>query len=111
MKRLLYTSLFLSASLIAGMGYNMPSFSDFDTDGNGQVTQKEFEKTQQNRMTKKAEEGRLLRNAGNAPAFGDIDQNGDGKIDASEFKNHQNQQRKNMNNQGMGQGKGQGSKN
>jgi Ca2+-binding EF-hand superfamily protein len=103
MKRLIFTSLLLSGALIAGMGYNMPSFSDFDTDGNGQLTQKEFESTQQKRMTQKAEEGRMMRNAKNAPAFKDLDQNGDGKIDASEFKNHQNQQRANM-------GKGQGAK-
>ena len=43
MKRLTLASLLLSSILLAGMGNNMPTFGDFDTDGNGEVTQAEFE--------------------------------------------------------------------
>lgn len=106
MKRLTLASLLISSALIAGMGYNMPSYSDFDTDNNGKVTQTEFENAQQARMTKQAEAGRMMRNAGNAPTFKDIDTNNDGLIDSSEFSKHKQEQKAKMGqDSGMGQGK------
>jgi len=88
MKRLTLASLLLSSMLLAGMGNNMPAFGDFDTDGNGEVTQAEFENTQQERIQTKEEAGRMTRNATNAAAFKDIDVNNDGVINAVEFTNH-----------------------
>ena len=95
MKLLTLAGLLLSSALIAGMGYNMPSYSDFDTDNNGQITQTEFENARQARMMKNAEAGKMMRNAGNAPSFKDIDTNSDGVIDAAEFSKHQQEQRSN----------------
>ncbi|MBU1900742.1 EF-hand domain-containing protein [Patescibacteria group bacterium] len=103
MKRLTLASLLIGSALIAGMGYNMPSYSDFDTDKNGKVTQAEFENTQQARMAKQAEAGKMMRNAGNAPTFKDMDTNNDGVIDTSEFTQHQQEQKAKMG-QRMGQG-------
>jgi hypothetical protein len=106
MKRLTLVSLLISSALIAGMGYNMPSYSDFDTDNNGKITQAEFENAQQKRMTEQAEAGKMMRNAANAPTFKDADTNNDGSIDASEFKNHHQKQNAQMGQRnGMGQGK------
>ncbi len=89
MKSIIIASLVLSTALLAGMGRDMPTFTEYDTDGNGKITQTEFENSQQQRMQKKAEEGRMLRNAGNAPTFQDVDVDGNGYLDANEFKAHQ----------------------
>ena len=102
MKTLLMVTLIVTGALAIGQGYNMPTYSDFDTDGNGKVTQKEFESTQQKRMAENAEAGRMMRNAGNAPTFINVDTNSDGNIDAKEFQTHQAANRKNM---GRGQGR------
>jgi Fic family protein len=104
MKRFSIAALLLGSALLAAPGM-MASFNDFDTDGNGKITQTEFENTQQAKMAQQAESGRMMRNAGNAPAFGDIDTNKDGVIDATEFKNHQQTRMQNRPG-GMGQGQG-----
>ena len=75
-------------------GRMMPTFSDFDNNADGKVTQAEFENTQQMRMTENAEAGKMMRNAGNAPMFSDIDTNKDGYIDQAEFQMHQASERK-----------------
>lgn len=98
MKTFILASLLLSTALMAGMGRNMPSFSDFDTNGDGQITQSEFESTQQKRMTEKAEAGMMMKNAGNAPVFKDIDTDNNGYIDTKEFAAHQMMHKKSMGN-------------
>lgn len=116
MKRITIAALLISGSLMAAMGNNMPSFKDYDSNNDGMITKKEFTYEHQHRMQEKAEEGKMMRNAGNAPAFGDIDTNGDGVINMREFRNHQKMQMQNMkknkmmkcSGQGMGQGMGKG---
>lgn len=104
MKTLLIVALIVTGALAVGQGNMMPSYADFDANGDGKITQKEFKNTQQKRMQEKADSGRMMRNADNAPMFGDIDANKDGNIDKQEFKTHQ------MNNRrGMGRGQGMGS--
>ncbi len=93
MKTLIIASLLAGSVLFAAKGYNMPSFSDFDANANGKITQTEFENAQQSRMQKHAEDGRLMRNAPSAPVFKDVDSDANGYIDKSEFANHQRQQR------------------
>ena len=105
MKRINLAALLLSGTLFAAPGM-MSSFSDFDTDGDGKITQTEFETTQQARQAQQAESGRLMRNAANAPTFGDIDTDGNGVIDATEFKNHQMTRMQQRPGGGMGKGSG-----
>lgn len=103
MKTLLIVALIVTGALAVGQGNMMPSYSDFDRDGNGKVTQKEFKYTQQERMQAQEKAGRMMRNADNAPKFSDIDKNSDGNIDNQEFKTHQS-----INRQGRGMGRSQG---
>lgn len=111
MKRSAIAALLLGSALFAAQGM-MSSFNDFDANGDGKITQSEFEKTQQSRQAKQAESGKMMRNVGNAPAFGDIDTNKDGIINAEEFRVHQqNRMQKRPRGskcQGMGPGKGMG---
>lgn len=104
MKRISITALLLGGVLFAAPGL-MPSFDDFDTNGDGKITQTEFENTQQARMTKQAKSGKMMRNAANAPSFGDIDTDDNGAIDATELKNHQMAHMKERPGSGTGLGK------
>lgn len=76
-----------------GMGRNMPSFAEFDLNGDGDLTKEEFYDARAKRMYDRAEQGYPLRNAATAPSFEEIDTNSDGKIDPDEFKAHQIQHR------------------
>jgi hypothetical protein len=102
-------------------------FSGVDADGNGQVSQEEFNHAHTERLQQRTQSENQYRNMGNAPAFGDIDRNADGGLSREEFQSHQQQQRElhqqqyqqrqqQMNQQrmnmggpgGMGMGQGQG---
>jgi len=93
----------------------MPMFEDYDLNNDGKITQSELEEARAKRMSQKAKEGKMLRNAGKAPAFATMDINHDGTIDQNEFRIHQKEQMK-MKNKGIcvgncpgkGMGKGTG---
>lgn len=94
---------------------NMPTFEEYDLNNDGKITQNELEEARTKRMTEKAKEGKMLRNAGNAPAFSEMDKNNDGSLNKEEFQLHQNEQMKKGNKGncpsncfGMGQGQGKG---
>ncbi len=118
MKLLTLTSILVGCTLMAVTGPNMPAFNDFDTDGNGVLTQTEYKNAHQARMKKQEKAGKMMRNAGNAPVFKDIDSNNDGSVTPAEFRNHQRTQMQNRinsnNNVNMGKcsgmGEGQGKK-
>ena len=76
-----------------GMGRNMPTFSEYDLDGDGKMLEKEFNEARSKRISERAQQGYQMRNLGNAPSFADIDANGDGHISAEEFAAHQSQHR------------------
>ncbi|MBD3790307.1 MAG: DUF1104 domain-containing protein [Campylobacterales bacterium] len=75
----------------------MPQFSDCDLNNDGQIVENEFLEARAKRMNERAEEGRMMKNAGNAPSFGDIDTDKNGKITPEEFHQHQMQQMQNPN--------------
>ena len=54
-------------------GRQMPIFSEFDLNGDGIMQREEFLKAREARMRKRAEEGRMMRNASKAPGFASID--------------------------------------
>ncbi len=74
-----------------GMGRNMPTFSDYDLNSDGNITEQEFNEARAKRRDESAQQGYPMRNAGNAPAFKELDSNGDGVVNADEFAAHQAQ--------------------
>jgi len=68
-----------------GMGRNIPTFKDFDLNNDGYLTEAEMDEFRANRMTKKASQGKMLRNSANKTNFSDIDTNNDGKVSQKEF--------------------------
>ena len=72
-----------------GMGRNMPTFADFDLNGDGAITENEFNKARAERIAKRAKEGRQMKNLANAPSFASIDTNDDGSVSPDEFAAHQ----------------------
>jgi hypothetical protein len=89
----------LSATL-----YAVTPFASFDKNKDGTISEEEFYTTQADNMSKRAEDGRMMRNAPNAPAFSDIDADADGKITESELKDFQ--YNRVLNNRGKGPNKG-----
>lgn len=91
---LMTVAIVLSSSALAqgpqkGLGMNMPVFADCDLDGDGGITENEFLKARAERIAKRAQEGRQMKNVANAPSFQDIDTNNDGAISPDEFAVHQ----------------------
>ena len=74
-----------------GMGRNRPAFSEYDLNGDGKITEKEFNEARSKRISERAQQGYQMRNLGSAPSFADIDTNGDGEISVEEFAAHQSQ--------------------
>lgn len=93
MKVLWIVVLLVSGLLAAGQGFNMPSFSFFDTNKDGKITKAELDDGRQKRHNQMAKEGKRLRNMENASSFSNIDANGDGTISPSEFTAHQKARR------------------
>ena len=71
----------------------MPAFADCDLNGDGTITEDEFTKARSERIAKRAQEGRQMKNVHNAPSFDDIDVDDNGGIDADEFAAHQAEHR------------------
>jgi len=95
MKALWIVSLLLTGIIVAGQGFNAPSFSYFDTNKDGKISKAELDDGRQKRQTEMANEGRMLRNTASAPTFSEIDSNGDGYISQEEFAAHQKSMRVN----------------
>ena len=93
MKHVLILGLLISAVMAAGQGRDMPSFSFFDANGDGKISEQELNDGREKRRAKKASEGKMLRNAANAQSFSEIDTNGDGFISPEEFAAHQSEMR------------------
>ena len=95
MKYVWILSLIVSVG-IAGQGFNMPSFSFFDANGDGKISEKELNDGREVRRAQRVKEGKMLRNAKTAPSFSQIDTNRDGYISKEEFKAHQDARMQNL---------------
>ena len=65
--------------------HSPPPFSDFDQNGDGWVSEAEFNETRSARMAAMAEAGKPMKGASTAPSFGDVDSDGDGKLSEAEL--------------------------
>jgi Ca2+-binding EF-hand superfamily protein len=76
-----------------GRGDQMPSFSDFDLNGDGLLHQQEFEQARAQRIRERLMQGYQMRNLHNAPTFNAIDSDQDGTVSSQEFAAAQAQHR------------------
>ena len=65
--------------------HSPPAFSDIDTDGDGFVSEEEFNSFRAARMAAKAEAGKPMKGAATAPSFSDLDSDGDGMLSEAEL--------------------------
>ena len=65
--------------------HSPPAFSDFDTNGDGFISEEEFNTFRAARMATMAEAGKPMKGAATAPAFSDLDTDGDGKLNEAEL--------------------------
>lgn len=94
----LATLLAMAVTPVPAADPDMPArgpvpFSSFDADGNGQVSQEEFNRAHTERLQQRTRSEKQYRYMGDAPAFGDIDSNADGSLSRKEVQTHQQQQR------------------
>lgn len=83
-------------------------FSQYDKNGDGSISEQEFNDVRNMRMEQRAMDGRPMRNAGNAPDFAYFDTNKDGKLSEKELTDGQNRRMQERMNGGMGRGMGGG---
>lgn len=76
-----------------GPGMSRPSFTDYDLNGDGMISEEEFSEARAERIGDRASEGYGMRNQDRAPSFEDLDKNGDGRISPQEFAEHQQRRR------------------
>jgi len=79
--------------------HSPPAFSNIDTDGDGFVSEEEFNAFRAARMAARAEAGKPMKGAATAPAFSDLDSDGDGVLSEDELIAGRKAHRKAMNKQ------------
>lgn len=84
MKKLIIIALFASGA----WAIDQPTFSEFDLNNDGKITQSELDEARTIRMKQRADEGRKLKNVGEAHSFEEIDADNDGFISEKEFLLH-----------------------
>ena len=90
--------------------HSPPPLSEFDKDGDGFISEEEFNSTRADRMAAMAEAGKPMKGAATAPSFSDLDTDGDGQLNEAELIAGQQAHRQAMRAEhgGSGQGKGMG---
>lgn len=98
MKHFLFTLALCLSSLPAAAQQPIPpgagrpamaTFTDFDSNGDGIITEQEFIDARNKRISERAAEGRPMRGLSRAEEFKDIDTDGDGQLTPEEFAAHQ----------------------
>ncbi|MCI2285342.1 EF-hand domain-containing protein [Colwellia sp. MSW7] len=81
-----------------GMGRksNMPSFSEFDINGDGVILAEELYEARAERISERVKQGYPMRNIANSSSFEEIDANGDQKVTSEEFAKFQVKHRQQM---------------
>jgi hypothetical protein len=74
-----------AASAECGKQHQPPAFTEVDADGDGFVSEEEFNTFHAKRHAAKAEAGKPMKGMASAPAFADIDSDGDGKLTEAEL--------------------------
>jgi Ca2+-binding EF-hand superfamily protein len=67
------------------MQHQPPAFAEVDADGDGFVSEEEFNAFHAERHAAKAEAGKPMKGMASAPAFADIDSDGDDKLTEAEL--------------------------
>ena len=100
----------LAAQAGQGMQHKPPPFAEIDKDGDGFVSEAEFDTHRAERHAAMAEAGKPMKGMATAPAFADVDSDGDGKLTEAELTAAQQAHMKAMReaHQGMGGGMGGG---
>ena len=88
------------------MKHSPPAFSEFDANGDGAVSEEEFNTFRSARMEAMAAAGKPMKGAKNAPAFSDLDTDGDGVLSEEELAAGQKAHRQKMHGMHKGHGKG-----
>lgn len=98
----------LAAKAGEAMQHKPPSFAEIDKDGDGFVSEDEFNSHRAERQAAMAAAGKPMKGMASAPAFADIDSDGDGKLTEAELTAAQQAHRKAMHeaHQGMDTHKG-----
>ncbi len=68
-----------------GQGANMPSFAEFDADGDGRISEQEYVDGRNRRIAERAAAGYPMRGLGQAVDFSAADTDGDGSLTPEEF--------------------------
>ena len=94
----LATVLALASNPVPAADTDLPArgpmpFSSFDANGDGQISQEEFNRTHTERIQQRTQSTNQYRYMGNAPPFGALDRNADGALSPEEFQLHQQRQR------------------
>jgi len=80
----------LAATLLAGAAaaapWGPPGYSTFDRNGDGWVSEEEFQAMRAERMAERAAMGYPMRGARYAPTFSEFDKNGDGNLTPEEIR-------------------------
>ena len=81
-------------------------FTTFDTNGDGAISEEEFNAVRAKRMQQRGAEGCPMYGMSDAPGFADLDTDGDGRLSPEELAAGQEKQRQKRSAKGMGQGQG-----
>ena len=68
---------------------SLPTFADFDGNGDGRITEQEFLDARSKRIAARATKGRAMRGLSEAGDFKDVDTNGDASLSPKEFDAYQ----------------------